>query len=102
MRDDLEGAIGDFDSAITIKPAYAEAYNNRGLVRLQQGDLNGALADFGEAVALDPRYHWTSHASRTGTCHSGRAYTSAWARRWRAWRRKSPSARCCGGCRTCV
>jgi tetratricopeptide (TPR) repeat protein len=34
-------------------PNYAEAYNNRGAVRYDQGDIQGAIADYNEAIRLE-------------------------------------------------
>ncbi len=46
----------DFNEAIRLNPNDAEAYNNRGAVRLQQGDIEGAIADYNEAIRLNPSY----------------------------------------------
>jgi tetratricopeptide (TPR) repeat protein len=43
-----------YDEAIRLKPDYAIAYNNRGLVRKAKGDLDGALKDCDEAIRLKP------------------------------------------------
>ena len=37
-KGDLDGAIADFDVAITFDPSLARAYNNRGNARLERGD----------------------------------------------------------------
>jgi len=42
---------------------------------------------------------WTSRAAPPTISPSAGASTSAWAPRWRAWRARSPSARCCAACR---
>jgi len=40
--------------AIRLHPGFAEAFNNRGLARLDSGDRDGALRDFNEAIRLKP------------------------------------------------
>ena len=45
-----------FDRAIALNPAYAEALNNRGVVKVWRGDLAGAVADFSRAIELNPGY----------------------------------------------
>ena len=37
---DWNGAIADFDKAISINPTFVEAYNGRGLARYNQEDLD--------------------------------------------------------------
>jgi tetratricopeptide (TPR) repeat protein len=54
---DFKGAVVNFDRAIEVNPKYADAYNNRGLVKIEQlNDVPGALADFNRAITLNPRY----------------------------------------------
>jgi tetratricopeptide (TPR) repeat protein len=54
---DFQSAVTHYDQAITINPKYADAYNNRGLVKIQNlNDVPGALADFNRAIAIDPNY----------------------------------------------
>ena len=50
--DDAEGAIGDQNRALKIKPDYPEAYNVRGAARQFKGDLDGALTDCDRAIQL--------------------------------------------------
>ena len=42
----LEEAIGAYQKAISIKPKYAEAYNNMGIVLKDQGKLAEAIGGF--------------------------------------------------------
>jgi tetratricopeptide (TPR) repeat protein len=44
--------IAAYDSAIALRPDYAEAYNNRGMARKAHGDLAGALSDYDQAIRL--------------------------------------------------
>jgi len=39
--------------ALTINPALAQAYANRGVIRLQQGQLEQAEQDLTRAITLD-------------------------------------------------
>src|SRR5947209_14999987 len=55
-KGDLDGAIADYDRAISLNPTYALAYYNRGIARGDKGDLNGAIADYTKAVELNPDY----------------------------------------------
>jgi tetratricopeptide (TPR) repeat protein len=47
-------AAEEFDRAIEAREGGADAYVNRGLVRMRLGDAGGAAADFQEALRLDP------------------------------------------------
>lgn len=50
---DIDGAFGDFSSAIELDPGCVKAWLNRGSIRNQRGDYAGAAADFDAAIALD-------------------------------------------------
>ena len=49
-------AIADYNTAIQLKPDYAEAYNNRGFAYYLKGDAERAIADYTRAIALRPNY----------------------------------------------
>ena len=49
---DKKGAIADYNKAIELKPDYALAYSDRGLVRSELGDKKGALEDLQKAAQL--------------------------------------------------
>ncbi len=54
---DIHGAIADYDTAISINPAYVKAFNNRGILRASANkDFNGAISDFNKAIELDSTY----------------------------------------------
>jgi tetratricopeptide (TPR) repeat protein len=53
---DPDEKIRFYTEAIRLKPDYADAYNNRGLVRIDKGDVEGALGDYTEAIRLKPEY----------------------------------------------
>ena len=51
---DYKGAIADFDSAIRLKPDYADVYYNRGNAKSDLGQHSAAIADFDTAIRLNP------------------------------------------------
>jgi tetratricopeptide (TPR) repeat protein/V8-like Glu-specific endopeptidase len=53
-RGDYNGALSDYNRAITMNPKYAFAYNNRANLYLQQRELPKALTDYNRAIALRP------------------------------------------------
>ncbi len=54
-KDDLDGAIADFDRAIELDPRNAVAYYNRGHAKWVRKDTAAALADCSRAIELDPK-----------------------------------------------
>ena len=48
-----EEAIPAYDKAISLKPDYAEAYNNRGASNGKLGQYDAAIADLDNAIVLD-------------------------------------------------
>ncbi|RUU55943.1 tetratricopeptide repeat protein, partial [Mesorhizobium sp. M2C.T.Ca.TU.009.01.2.1] len=56
----VDGALLDFDKAISLDPKNADAYLGRSRARTLKGDQAGAAADCRRAVELDP--------ARTGSC----------------------------------
>ena len=50
----LETAIDAYDKALRLKPAYPEAYNNRGVAKGYLGRHKEALADYDMALRLKP------------------------------------------------
>lgn len=50
----FQEALEKFTAAIALKPNYANAYNNRGLVKVQLKDTSGAIADYTKAIELKP------------------------------------------------
>ena len=53
---DYDRAIADYNTAIQLKPDYAEAYNDRGFAYYLKGDAERAIADYSRAIALRPNY----------------------------------------------
>jgi tetratricopeptide (TPR) repeat protein/S1-C subfamily serine protease len=56
IADNLQGAIADFDKAISFNHNYVSAYLNRGAARADLGDTQGAIADYDKAISLNPNY----------------------------------------------
>jgi tetratricopeptide (TPR) repeat protein len=55
-KQQYDRAIADYDAALKLDPAQADAFNNRGEVWRKKGDRPHALADFGAAIRLDPQH----------------------------------------------
>jgi len=51
---DPDEQIRFYSEAIRLKPDYADAYNNRGVVKKKRVDLSGAIQDYNEAIRLAP------------------------------------------------
>jgi tetratricopeptide (TPR) repeat protein len=49
-------AIADYDTALRLVPALADAFNHRGEVWRRKGDRPHALADFAAAIRLNPEH----------------------------------------------
>lgn len=49
-----EKALAAYDTAIQLKPDYAEVYNNRGNIKNGLGSHDAALDDYDEAIRLNP------------------------------------------------
>src|SRR5947207_13073956 len=60
-KNDLAGAIADYDRAISIDPKFAEAYFNRGKAKRAGGDLDGAISDYEVAAEIDPNLAANNH-----------------------------------------
>lgn len=55
-KQQYDRAIADYDTALQLDPAQADALNHRGEVWRRKGDRPHALADFGAAIRLNPEY----------------------------------------------
>ncbi len=61
-NDQIDRAIGDYDTALRLDPARADVFNARGELWRSKGDRPRALADFGAAIKLNPQ-HETARAN---------------------------------------
>lgn len=52
-KSDLEGAIADLTTAVTLDPSYSHAFDKRGIARIKKGDFEGAIADFNSSIRLN-------------------------------------------------
>ena len=52
----LDEAIEALNKALSLKPAYAEAYNNMGIALQEQGKLDEAIEALNKALSLKPDY----------------------------------------------
>src|SRR5687768_7351527 len=48
-------AIAEYSKTIYIEPTFMQAYNNRGLAKLELSDYNGALSDFNKVISKEPK-----------------------------------------------
>jgi tetratricopeptide (TPR) repeat protein len=55
-KQQYDRAIADYDTALQLDPAQADALNHRGEVWRKKGDRPHALADFGAAIRLNPEH----------------------------------------------
>jgi tetratricopeptide (TPR) repeat protein len=55
-KQQYDRAIADYDTALQLDPAQADAFNYRGEVWHRKGDRPRALADFGAAIRLNPEH----------------------------------------------
>jgi S1-C subfamily serine protease len=52
-----QGALTDYNQAISLNPTYVFAYNNRGVLKAEKlNDTQGALTDYNQAISLNPNY----------------------------------------------
>jgi tetratricopeptide (TPR) repeat protein len=55
-KQQYDRAIADYDTALQLDPAQADAFNHRGEVWRKKGDRRRALADFGATIRLNPEH----------------------------------------------
>jgi tetratricopeptide (TPR) repeat protein len=55
-KQQYDRAVADYDTALQLDPAQADAFNHRGEVWRKKGDRPHALADFGAAIRLNPEH----------------------------------------------
>jgi tetratricopeptide (TPR) repeat protein len=64
-KDQIDRAIGDYDTVLRLDPTLADIFNARGELWRKKGDRPRALADFGTAIKLNP-----DHAPAKGNYRS--------------------------------
>ena len=52
----LEGSVKMFETAVNIKPDYAEAHKNLGITLRDMGQMNEALESLKKAISAEPNY----------------------------------------------
>ena len=55
-KDQIDRAIGDYDTALRLDPTLADIFNIRGELWRRKGDRPRALADFAAAIKLNPEH----------------------------------------------
>src|SRR6266576_787782 len=53
-QDQIDRAIGDYDTTLRLDPTLSDIFNARGELWRKKGDRPHALADFAAAIKLDP------------------------------------------------
>ena len=56
LGDNQLSAIEDFTNAIAINPEYCNAYNMRGLAKMELGQLEDAIIDYNKAIEVNMKY----------------------------------------------
>ncbi len=64
-KDQIDRAIGDYDTALRLDPTLSDIFNARGELWRRKGDRPHALQDFGAAIKLNP-----DHAAARGNYKS--------------------------------
>jgi len=55
-KHNYDGAIADYNAALTLDPEFAAAYNGRCVARTAKGIYGFAIADCDQAIQIDPKY----------------------------------------------
>jgi predicted O-linked N-acetylglucosamine transferase (SPINDLY family) len=69
-------ALESYDKALTLNPAYAEAYNNRGVALRELKEPKAALDHFDKAISLKPDYA-DARFNRSLALHEAQRYEAA-------------------------
>jgi len=65
QKNDLIGALADYNTAIELDPEYAGTYYNRGLLHEMQEEFGSAIADYSSVIRLNPK-HAEAYNNRGG------------------------------------
>jgi len=60
-KGNFEEAIKFYTEAIEKTPKFADAYNNRGRVKLELDNIEGAIQDFEKAVTIDDKFYMAKY-----------------------------------------
>ena len=52
----MDRAIAAYKKALSLKPDYANAYNNMGVALTEQGNLEEATIAYNKAISIKPNY----------------------------------------------
>ncbi|HRI80286.1 MAG TPA: tetratricopeptide repeat protein [Cyclobacteriaceae bacterium] len=65
QKNDLKGALEDYDEVVKLEPSDEENYINRGLVKERMKDFSGAMKDFSKAIEINEKNEraWLSHGN---------------------------------------
>jgi predicted O-linked N-acetylglucosamine transferase (SPINDLY family) len=69
-------ALESYDKALTLNPAYAEAFNNRGVALRELREPKAALDHFDKAISLKPDYA-DARFNRSLALHEAQSYEAA-------------------------
>ena len=53
---DIQGAINDYNIAISLKPDNSSNYHIRGILKRKLGNTQGAISDYNTAISLQPDF----------------------------------------------
>ena len=54
LKNELDKALEVYNEAIEVQPNFAQAYHERGRVKLAKGDKQGSMDDMKKAIELAP------------------------------------------------
>ena len=70
MKGDVDRAIADYNSAITVNPSFAEAFYGRGFAYGIKGEYDRAIADFDAAIKF--KGAWAAAFSARGEAYAAK------------------------------
>ena len=53
---DFDGALSDYNKAISLRNDDASLYSNRGNLKIDMKDFEGAMTDFNQAISINPNF----------------------------------------------
>jgi tetratricopeptide (TPR) repeat protein len=76
VQGEVDRAIADYDTAITLDPNRAVAFFNRATALMEKGEIDRALFDFDHAIELDPM-DADAHVGRGRAYYQKKDYAAA-------------------------